>query len=74
MLVDERFDVVSYVSMEEEKVFFLVEFQLLVFFELFYDFRLVEGINVIFECRIFGKLFLEIIWRKRGFFIRNDVR
>lgn len=44
------------------------------FFESFYDFRLVEGINVIFECRIFGKLFLEIIWRKRGFFIRNDVR
>ena len=67
-------DVTSQVPMEEEKVPSPVEPQQPLFLETPQDFRLVEGTNAIFECRVSGRPFPEITWTRSGFPVRNDAR
>ena len=67
-------DVTGHVPMEEEKVPSPVEPQQPLFLETPQDFRLVEGTNAIFECRVSGRPFPEITWTRSGFPVRNDAR
>ena len=74
MPVDEKPVSRSNVPMEEESVPSPTEPEQPVLVQRPHNCRYVEGTNAIFECRVTGAPFPEIIWKRKGFPIRNDSR
>ncbi|KAK3083136.1 hypothetical protein FSP39_014900 [Pinctada imbricata] len=62
------------VPMDEEKVQSPTEPEQPVLIQRPHNCQLVEGGNAVFDCRVTGSPFPEIIWKKKGFPIRNDRR